>query len=887
MLYNTKLELCEPTKLLERITVDNLRFINPLGHDYVSGAYQISPTVQTISGANYSFAKYAGSGSLLPVGVPPTWESYETNISNTVYSNIYGVNKLFDIYPLCFWRLTTDTAGQNFQTAQNTRLTITRPDGSTAYTGTFSQTSDTSIGSINLSQVGQYTLTYNTINGDGTDSTGNVAKYTFNTVQNTVAKEPYTITQVINRILNAGLGRLNGHFTLDPTIASAWANIPAPEFEITGKTLYEALLMVGGYRTIQAIPRLGPTPNSPNDWEFNFITFDSLNGAEVWTPPVPKLDYHYEQNANSYCGGIESYVDNFVDNTGNGTVGLPFPTTVRTESTELIIDDKHAIIPTKFPIYKVNTLTQAYINSSGSQVGDITPFVFEYSEYSKLTSYLGQFPTAKQFAFYYIQGQPNIYGLCLKPETATTLGIAIQQMAAVQIAENKSGQEYNSSNGIAAFAYMVNYTPMSSRRLRQYRPYQDAYPNNNMLYYNQSANIVDSRNYGGRMKAELARIGNPTEIETYRLSALSQVPKAGMLKDGKYISQVNWEIGINYIKVSIYLVKNYNRLNEYIGINSMQRFYEVSEKQATQRTCNYSYFCTVGKSDTSGQGFSLTYYANSQLSGMLRGTITGASKSKVGYALVQPLAEDGTDIQSLLAMEVVSNAFGNSVCFYIAFADNYSAGNQALYNASARKLQRAVPYGDEYGALNKLNLLLLPNAYAKSTSYSNQVSTSTQTAFCDGLPSVSSSDFLLANTYKLAQFNTPVIDKNSGESLAVEVQIHFQANQDNIVIGSALAQYNPLVANDIPQISYVALPYEIQPLQETIPTSDVTTYKVTTPEGLHTSTGAYMNGVTNTTGQTAQSWACVTADGEIIFAVNQQLANGAQGQTVYFNTNLQ
>ena len=867
MLYNTKLELCEPTKLLERITVDNLRFINPLGHDYLSGEYQISPTVQTISGANYSFAKYEGSGNLYPEGFPiPTWEKFETNIRNTLYSNIYGVKTSFNIYPLCFWRRQTDYQDNAYQEPQDTRLTITRPDGSTAYRGTFSQTSDTSIGSISLLQVGQYTLTYNTINGDGTDSTGNVAKYTFNTVQNTVAKEPYTITQVINRILNAGLGRLNGYFTLDPAIASAWANIPAPEFEITGKTLYEALLMVGGYRTIQAIPRLGPTPNSANDWEFNFITFDSLNGAEVWTPPVPKLDYHYEQNANSYCGGIESYVDNFVDNTGNGTVGLPFPTTVRTESTELIIDDNYAIIPTKFPIYKVNTLTQAYINSSGSQVGDITPFVFEYSEYSKLTSYIGQFPTAKQFAFYYIQGQPNIYGLCLKPETATTLGIAIQQMAAVQIAEKKSGQEYNSSNGIAAFAYTINYTPMSSRRLRQYRPYQGAYPNNNMLYYNQSANIVDSRNYGGRMKAELARIGNPTEIETYRLSALSQVPKAGMLKDGKYISQVNWEIGINYIKVSIWLVKNYNR---------------------TQRTCNYSYFCTVGKSDTSGQGFSLTIYANSQLSGMLRGAITGASNSKVGYALVQPLAEGGTDIQSLLAMEVVSNAFGNSVCFYIAFADNYSAGNQALYNASARKLQRAVPYGDEYGALNKLNLLLLPNAYAKSTNYSDQVSTSTQTAFCDGLPSVSSGDFLLANTYKLAQFDTPVIDKNGGESLAVEVQIHFQANQDNIVIGSALAQYNPLVANDIPQISYVALPYEIQPLQETIPTSDVTTYKVTTPEGLHTSTGAYMNGVTNTTGQTAQSWACVTSDGEIIFAVNQELANGAKGQTVYFNTTLQ
>lgn len=875
MLYNTKLELCEPTKLLERITVDNLRFINPLGHDYVSGAYNISPDVE-IDKPNadttiYSFATYTEGGD-----IPP-----ETNIRNEVYKNIVAVGDKANIYTLCWWQRLEAT---NSWSALSAKIQVLDPSGNQVYSGLCFSTNGSVFATFTPSMVGNYTVQY-IANTSVSDSI--VATYTVYAVQNTVAKEPYTITQVINRILNAGLGRLNGYFTLDPAIASAWANIPAPEFEITGKTLYEALLMVGGYRTIQAIPRLGPTPNSPNDWEYNFITFDSLNGAEVWTPPVPKLDYHYEQNANSYCGGIESYVDNFVDNTGNGTVGLPFPTTVRTESTELIIDDNYAIIPTKFPIYKVNTLTQAYINSSGSQVGDITPFVFEYSEYSKLTSYIGQFPTAKQFAFYYIQGQPNIYGLCLKPETATTLGIAIQQMAAVQIAENKSGQEYNSTNGIAAFAYMVNYTPMSSRRLRQYRPYQDAYPNNNMLYYNQSANIVDSRNYGGRMKAELARIGNPTEIETYRLSALSQVPKAGMLKDGKYISQVNWEIGINYIKVSIYLVKNYNRLNEYVGINSMQRFYEVSEKQATQRTCNYSYFCTVGTSNTSGQGISLNENARQLFGWFLRGgNGTGQNNNKVTLALVQPLAEDGTDIQSLLAMEVVSNAFGNSLCFYIAFADNYSAGNQALYNASARKLQRAVPYGDEYGALNKLNIQLIGSNLYKTTSYSDQVSSSTQIAFCDGLPSVSQSDFE-TNTSLIAQFDTPTIDKNGGESLAVEVQIHFQANQDNIVIGSALAQYHPLIANIMPQISYVALPYIIQPLQEAIPTSDVTTYKVDTPSAYYGTTNAYVPGVTNTTGQTAQSWACVTSDGEIIFAVNQQLANGEQGQTVYFNTNLQ
>ena len=61
-MYKTRLNLIEPTKLLERITVDNLRFINPLGHDYASGAFDISPESND-EGHGYYFAKYEDYGT--------------------------------------------------------------------------------------------------------------------------------------------------------------------------------------------------------------------------------------------------------------------------------------------------------------------------------------------------------------------------------------------------------------------------------------------------------------------------------------------------------------------------------------------------------------------------------------------------------------------------------------------------------------------------------------------------------------------------------------------------------------------------------------------------------------------------------------------------------
>lgn len=864
MLYNTKLELVEPTKMLERITVDNLRFINPLGHDYVSGAYTLpTPSVNS-------------SGS--PT-VPP-------QMPTTAYKNIVDSNNVqilgYTIYQVFL------TKTEYLQTT----VTVT-VNGNQIYTGQvpMSQPNGYVMTTLNVASGNNITIVYKAKYESEIDPGTYIdceATITTYSVTNTVPKEPYTITQVINRILNAGLGRQNGYFTLDPAIATAWENIPAPEFEITGKTLYEALLIVGGYKDIQAIPRLGPTPNSENDWEYNFITFDSLNGAEVWTPPVPKLDYHYEQNAESYCGGIESYVDNFVDNSGTGTTGLPFPTTVRTESSELIIDGNYAIIKTKFPIYKVNNLSQAYINSSGAQVGDITPFVFEYSEYKNLTSYVGQFPTAKQFAFYYIQGQPNIYGLCLKPETATTLGIAIQQMAAVQIAQNKSGQSYNSTNGVASFAYTISYTPIQTRRLRQYRPVEGEFPDTNILYYNQSANIVDSRNYGGRMKAELARIGNPTEIETYRLSALSQVPKAGMLKDGKYISQVNWEIGINYIKVSIYLVKNYNRLNEYVGINSMQRFYEVSEKQATQRACNFSFFATVGNFESADSDVTIPLASSTTEAFALtfQNTNEDKTQNRIAFAVVQPLTENGTPISGSLLQEVSANGFGNSSGFYFAFEDNYSAGPQAVYNASARKLQKAVPYGDEYGSFYKLQIDFYSYGTQKNggaLTYSDQVSTPTSAAWCDQLPLIQSSDFTpeIDSSFRYC----PTIDKNSGESVSIETQLHFQANLPTIVIGTALGSKNTLVSSVNVQPIYVCLPYNIQILQDSIPTADVTKYAVAQP---NISAGAgqghvLIGPITNTTNQPALSWACVDNEGNIFVANNENIPVGGKSTAIYIN----
>lgn len=869
-MYKTKLSLVEPTKLLERITVDNLRFINPLGHDYVSGAYNISPVGGI--GENINFAEYSGG----PSSDPP-----RTTIKDEVYKNVVPMSGV-NIYNLSFWLLALGV-----WTPKPAEISLIAPDGTTVWTGTAYFTTGSQIASVRVNASGNYTVKYSTQDGNKTIT----ATYSIYVVNNTTAKPPYTITTAIERVLNAGVGAYNGYFKLDPALAEKWKNIEAPEFEITGKTLFEALLLIGGYKDVQAIPRLTPTPGSAEDWEYNFIKFDLLNGDEEWTPPRGYIDKQEYWDGESYCGGVESYVDNFVDNTKNGAIKPSFPMTVRTETSDLIIDDGHAIIKTEFPIYKIEKVEQAYISATGEPVGDITPYIFEKSEYDKLSSYVGTFPTAKQFALYYIQGQPNLYGLVLKPETATAIGAAIQDFAAVQIAEKKSGQKYTPTLGIRAFAYKVTYTPITNRRIRQFRPTRD-FPNGNLLYYNQSGNIVDSKNYGGRMKGELARIGNKVELETYRLYNLADMPKPGMKKDGKYISQVDWEIQATCMKVTIHLVKNYNRLSQYIGINSMQRFYEVSEKQATYRPLNFSYFSQIGrlignanaKNIITADGIS--YFAETFKN------IYPAGQIKISYVVVTAYSKDGVQIQSPTIHEVCGNGIGNSMSFYFSFEDNYSAGGQALFKDFAKNVQRAVPYSDEYGELYELQMDFYSGYATRELKFFDQASTDTHASFCDLLPEVSGAP---TNYPPLISYRA-VVDKNGGEKISVETQIHFQANSANIIIGSALGEDNLLVSNEAHTHTFVCLPYEIEALQERIPVEDVNTWKISTPgvdvvtsggQSVAVAIGTALKPIRNTTSRDALSWACVNEQGNILIARNVKIAKDAANRDQnYINFNL-
>ena len=904
MLYNQTIELVEVTKLLERVPVDTMTFQNALGHDYLSEATNVSVSVTEA-----------------PTNDPPGFPAvaYMNIVSNGAF-NILGYSIYQTYLSGQVKRQTTVEVKVNGSVIDltNSSVDINSPDG---YIMT----------SISVKAGDIIEITYNAM--VMTPATGKLdtpAQATISAIyvlSNIEPSKPYTIATVIERVLNAGLGNRNGYYTLDPDLYDMLNAIPAPEFCITRKNLYEALLEIGGYGNVQGLPVL----KQDSSGDFTIVSYDLLTNTTEWKPSAQVdldgyIDYTSTQDAESYCGGFEIYADNLVDNSTGGSVEQPFPMTVRTESADLVINDNAAIIPTEFPIWSVESVTQAYV-ADGQYVGDITPYIFEKSQYDNLTSYTGEFPTAKQYAFYYVQGQPNLYGLTLKRETATNIDAAVADFAAVAIAKRK-GKDYNAANGIACFAYQVNYTPITTRRLRQYKPdITDGFPTSNVLFYNPSTNIADCKNLGDHAAAQLQKIGNPVRVLTYKVYRVADLPRKGMTIGDEIITQVDYAFEITHIKVTIYVTK-YNRLSEYIGINSTKRFYEVSEKQSVQRALNYSFAAVIGDSAP-------TFVARQGIIKQNTVTVFAATFqndnvtpvfSKIQCVVATAYDKNGNQIQSPTIHSVSANGFGKSSALYFSFEDNYSAGNQAVYcqytssaapNA-AQKLQRAVPYADEIGRFYRLKMdyytrvqvaavLAQMHSGEEDTSfkYSDQISTESKAGFCDQLPTIDPTVFSSLSS----PLNNPVlslskvVDKNGGEQISVDTQIHFMTNTAGYIIGNALGSRNALVAgytssDDVYTPVYVCLPYKLKYNQETIPLADITTYKVTAPtvtpvyntQMLLNREQAYVQiaGVTNATGTAAQSWAVVhEEDGSILIGQNVDIAAGATADDTYISLNLQ
>lgn len=436
-------------------------------------------------------------------------------------------------------------------------------------------------------------------------------------------------------------------------------------------------------------------------------------------------------------------------------------------------------------------------NSDLAPPVDITPYVFEKTIYdSQLSSYEDQYPYSKAYAVMYTQGQKGITQLNFKPENPVSP--IFENYSILNVLRRATGDsdlsldEYGDGNPGTEYAYLafrVTYTPFYNSRVGQTKVNYQDYPRAAALIFNQQSNVIESRYYGENLKGAIARIGNVEKSITYNLARLHEIPEAGQMFDNDYyISAVSTEFLPTYIKCTLGLSKDFNRLSQYIGISSVKRFSEVSQGQALERNILYKEYVVIGDSETAD--------TDSMIGDNLLGAIADAFTQTGHYKpLTNVMAYGGTySIPSrqdtdyypmpVVNLPVISSAFGNSIAFSWAYEDNYSAGAISQYAENGNVVgcfQNNYQYTDYYGRMYHYNFDL-QEAGEAVTNEDEQEEIGMRLPGADG-DSVSSGYF---STIGQSAF---ILRKDNREKLQVNVQIDFVSNRKDLIIGSALAAY--------------------------------------------------------------------------------------------------
>lgn len=625
-----------------------------------------------------------------------------------------------------------------------------------------------------------------------------------------VAKTPYTIDQVIYQRLRTAETLRRGDYPRYRLVyqgdQQSRFQAPAPEMHFpNGRTLWEDLQEIG--KVIHAIPRV----------EDDRLYFDDLGGTEYADMSKGK-PYGGESlySIADYTAALESYANNLVnlDDEAEGSLTEPFNggfLSLRANVEEVRIGEETGLFRVSLPMEKPIKVT---VRFNGKEE-DITPYLFEKSEYDLLSSFAGQYPTSKTYALYYTRGGNTIDGLWYKAQdSALDIINALESYAIVNIMRAVFNEPLIvlDPKDYPDITVSVTYVPLVNARVRNYRPdFDGAFPS--VLPHNQSANKLSSRQFGENLRGQLAMLGTTSDSKMYIYASAEDLPKVGTLYDkDNYISSIIARHYYGFTLAQIQLSTGYNQLGARVEINNAIRQFEIPE--AEDRYILYEEFCQLGSKQTDDGYLALTESMKESIYRVFDGAASYTDGMDVSLAVVNTYDDDMTRLTAEdIALPVVSLSLGNSLYFGFRFLDNFSAGTSATGNASQidgkfYREQAHIPYGDPwYSEATYMTMSLWTGADNKTLDTAHNLPLAGDIAKGVQMVDIPTSSAL-------------VVYKDSADALCLTYQIHF-VTDDGYIIGDGLAHACAAVrtapVTDTTKVYF--FPHRINQLTGTVDTS--------------------------------------------------------------------
>ena len=638
--------------------------------------------------------------------------------------------------------------------------------------------------------------------------------YYLSVVENQYPTKPWTVKDCIERVLDLAQPLYSvamnkpyidkPKYKLNAEQAEKYDKIIAPEFSMTQCNLREQLKIIGGY--IHAEPRLGWT-DADGIYHENEIYFDEYGKTTLSNiSSKPYIYKELSQDINQYCTQVDTSASNIVNalNYAQGVIIEPrnqSSRTLRTETINVRIEQGNANIRTDLPIYTPVKVECGIFNPNATgkddaylvPLSDITPYVFEAHEYnSLLSSYGGAYPYSKSYALYYTQGEKNIEGLFFKASD-NAISQYLNNYAIVNILASVTNQSADTIKGYVTDNYVyitcrITYIPIYSTRFSHGKQLADGSKAFTQIY-NQSENLIEASYYGENIKGVAQRLGNVEQSRTYILNSVNDIPNAGDTIDEYSISAVNTEFMPFYIRCTVGLTKDFNRISQYVGINSHKRVYEVSEREAYKRNIllkEYVMFSRKPIADEDSNGIFRDSGAIKRIFAPV------ASKPPISAVISKSRSKNGTALNAFgsVILPVVSSAFGNAMVFTWTYKDNYSAGEQ-IEKGDNGFWQSDVPYCDYYGRIYwyDFRMYQYPPIADKDGAMT--------CAYNGGFP-INKNDTVFGTAFGSTEHNyyenSYIVRKDSREALNFNFEVEFVTDQDDLNIGSACASNCELVS---------------------------------------------------------------------------------------------
>lgn len=533
--------------------------------------------------------------------------------------------------------------------------------------------------------------------------------------QSETVDDKYYLDQVVDKLL-----AFHPEFQLAPETRARISQILSPEFTFQNYTLYDALKEVANYAT--AIVYLG---------EQDFTTIHFYFYDQDLPQTIDITDETQTEYLDGYADGLEINASNVIRD-DNQLYAVYEPDTfgwisVRSSSEERgeQIVDTNTALHLQQPIYRpiqirvkgLEFTMKDELNNDvvfpATQIWDITDYLVEQQRYNIQTTEanLNNRGATKNKAntIYYRQGDNKIYGLgyigTLPPawNQPNPPNYAIWEAILNKAAEENPTYTFTTDylinlvqHSIHDLQFRVRHIPYSDVRLTLYK---DQNRGNNIIYYNEQANLNDMELLGRIGQENANRTGNRT-VRYEGLTGNNQLLLGSKIGDKVLVNYTISRTPTVNKFVAEYAV-GYSNISNYVGIDSAYRQYEVPQDTIVNRKDKKTQFFDLRVSDTVPDIIAPNYiqtdhnYFFNSLFGNFESNPSGARPT---YAKIT------TDNQLIVESNIDAYRMGRTIGLAFDMLDNWSAGitkqERQIYNGSSNitiKTQEDARYTDLLG----------------------------------------------------------------------------------------------------------------------------------------------------------------------------------------------